>query len=122
MLLRLTPNETLPLHEQIAHALREGILNGSVTDGERLPTAKALGDSLGVSLHTVLRAYQALRDAGLLELRRGRGAIVTALPEPTRDSATAILDDAVNRLNSLGLPPETVLALFRSRLERAQIS
>lgn len=97
-------------------------MNGSVTDGERLPTAKALGDSLGVSLHTVLRAYQGLRDAGLIELRRGRGAVVTALPEPTRDSATRILDDAVNRLNSLGLPPETVLALFRSRLERAQTS
>ena len=119
MLLRLTPNETVPLHEQIARAVREGILNGSITDGERLPSAKALGDSLGVSLHTVLRAYQALRDAGLIELRRGRGAVVTALPEPVRTSATRILDEAVERLSALALPPETVLALFRSRLEGA---
>jgi DNA-binding transcriptional regulator YhcF (GntR family) len=122
VLIRLTPNETLPLHEQIAHAVREGILNGSVADGERLPTAKALGESLGVSLHTVLRAYQALRDAGLIDLRRGRGAVVTALSEPSRVKATRILDEAARHLNELGLPPETVLALFRSRLERAQIS
>ncbi|MDN3459885.1 GntR family transcriptional regulator [Rhodococcus sp. APC 3903] len=122
MLIRLTPNENMPLHEQIAHAVRDGILNGSVADGERLPSAKALGESLGVSLHTVLRAYQALRDAGLIDLRRGRGAVVTALSEPSRAKATRILDEAVCHLNELGLPPETVLALFRSRLERAQIS
>ncbi|AIY00155.1 hypothetical protein ART_0556 [Arthrobacter sp. PAMC 25486] len=120
MLIRLTPNEALPLHEQIAQALREGILNGSIRDGERLPSAKALGDSLDVSLHTVLRAYQGLRDEGLIELRRGRGAVVTAVPESTRDSAAKILDDAINQLKGLELPAETILGLFRSRLESTQ--
>lgn len=122
MLIRLVPNEALPLHEQIAHAVREAILSGTVSNGERLPTAKALGDSLGVSLHTVLRAYQTLRDAGLIELRRGRGAVVTALPEQTRESAAQILGEAASRLKELGLAPETALALFRTQLERAQPS
>ena len=117
MLIRLTPNDDAPLHEQIAAAVRQGILDGSLTDGERLPAAKALGASLGVSLHTVLRAYQDLRDQGLIELRRGRGAVVVAPAPAAREHALQILDDAAGQLAGLGLSTETILALFRRRLD-----
>lgn len=62
-------------------------------NGERLPAAKALGESLGVSLHTVLHAYQDLRHQGLIELRRGRGAGVIAPETATREHAARILDE-----------------------------
>lgn len=85
-------------------------------NGERLPTAKALGESLGVSLHTVLHAYQDLRHQGLIELRRGRGAGVIAPETATREHAARILDEAARQLAGLGLSTETTLALFRQRL------
>ncbi|WAP52060.1 GntR family transcriptional regulator [Arthrobacter sp. ATA002] len=119
MLIRLIPDPGSPLHEQIAAAVRAGILDGSLADGERLPAAKALGESLGVSLHTVLHAYQDLRDQGLIELRRGRGAVVIAPAPATRENALRILDDAASQLAVLGLSAETILALFRQRLDRS---
>lgn len=116
MLIRLAPNSSSALHEQVARALRTAILDGDVRNGERLPSARALADSLEISFHTVLRAYQELRDENLIELRRGRGAVVTGLSEPARTAASDILDDAASRLASLGIAPETIVAMLRQRL------
>lgn len=78
MLLRLDPTGNLPLYLQIAAAVRRAIREGEVSEGDRLPATRDLAMSLGVNMHTVARAYGILREEGLLEVRRGRGATVTA--------------------------------------------
>ncbi|MDN5849870.1 MAG: tyrosine-type recombinase/integrase, partial [Nitrococcus sp.] len=52
--------------ERLAVDLRQQILDGVYADGEHLPGIKAMGEKLGLSSSTVHRAYQLLRQWGLL--------------------------------------------------------
>jgi GntR family transcriptional regulator len=69
------------LYEQVAGEIRRAIADGEAKPGERLPPAKDLAAVLDVNTNTVLRALRLLRDEGLLEFRRGRGASVAGTPE-----------------------------------------
>lgn len=83
-----TSRTSLP--DQIAGCVRRGIADGELVVGERLMPAQQLADALSVDRNTVLAAYRQLRDAGVLEFRRGRGVrIVEDAPAHAEVSTAA---------------------------------
>jgi GntR family transcriptional regulator len=112
MLIRVDPASSIPLFEQLAATIRSEVLREAISVGERLPAARDLATSLDINVHTVLRSYQLLRDEGLIELRRGRGAVVT---DRARDYAAlaAVLPQLVAEAKRLELTPEALTALIR---------
>lgn len=93
MLIRIDPRAPEPIYAQIEREVRRAVASGKVLEGERLPAARDLATSLDVNMHTVLRAYTELRDAGVIDLRRGRGAVVLA-----QKAAAPQVDEAVEQL------------------------
>lgn len=117
MLFRVDPASSVPLGDQIAGSVRGAIADGTVNPGDRLPAARALADSLGVNVHTVLRGYQRLREEGLIELRRGRGAVV--VPGPVSPGRAKILErvrELVDEARELGMSEEELMSMVRLRL------
>ncbi|MEU7029260.1 GntR family transcriptional regulator [Streptomyces sp. NPDC015232] len=117
MLFRVDPASAVPLGDQIAACVRGALADGSAEPGERLPAARELAESLGVNVHTVLRGYQRLREEGLIELRRGRGAvIVPGAQAPDRAQLVERLRALVGEARRLGLSDEEFLDLARGSL------
>ena len=90
------------LQDQIAASVRRGVVNGELPIGEQLPPAAELAAALSVDRNTVLAAYRELRDEGVLEFRRGRGARVTSegpALSPVIEAARALITTA--RLHGL---------------------
>ena len=116
MLFRLDPSGTESLSTQLASQIRSAAARGELAPGTRLLSARDLAASLGVNLHTVLKAYQDVRDEGLLELRRGRGAVMTDASRDVRRLREAI-DGAVAIARELGVSPTTTLALVKEALQ-----
>ena len=115
MLLRLDPSSGLPLYHQLSAALRRAIRDREVGPGDRLPAARELAASLGVNMHTVLRAYQQLRDEGLLELRRGRGAVVREGAAIEAGIGSLVADLAAEAARQ-GIGADEVVAMIREEM------
>ena len=92
MLIRITPQAPEPIYLQIAREVRRALSAGQLSTGDRLPAARELASSLDVNMHTVLRAYADLRDDGVIELRRGRGAVVVQAPTTPDEVSSAVRD------------------------------
>ncbi|MDT0266273.1 GntR family transcriptional regulator [Streptomyces sp. DSM 44915] len=117
MLFRVTTDSPVPLGEQIAACVRGAVAEGAARPGERLPPARSLAESLGVNVHTVLRGYQRLRDEGLVELRRGRGTVITSRADAAgRARLLTLAAGLVAEARALGLSDHEVLGLVESQL------
>lgn len=110
MLVTINADSSRPLFDQVASSVRIDILAGRLAPGDRLPAARDVAEALDINQHTVLRAYQQLRDEGLVDLRRGRGAVVSASAAPLADLAQDVAA-LVRRATALGVSPTTLAAL-----------
>jgi GntR family transcriptional regulator len=102
-----------PLADQIAAQIRAGVVAGTLAGGDRLPPARELAAGLGVNMHTVLRAYAALRDEGLIELRRGRGASVSRDASPATTRLLELARDLLAEGRRLDMSADDVAELIR---------
>jgi DNA-binding transcriptional MocR family regulator len=71
------------LYVALAGALRAAIERGELPAGTVLPPERELAQRLHVSRTTVVGAYRALKDEGLLDSRQGRGTWVLGPTPPT---------------------------------------
>ncbi len=72
----LNNNSSKPLHQQLYEQLRQAILTGRLTPGERIPSTRFLAESLSISRFTVTTSYEQLLSEGYLETVTGSGTFV----------------------------------------------
>ncbi len=71
-------DDSVPIYLQLRSTVMQRILNGSLTEGEAVPSVRQVAADEKINPITVSKAYQMLVDEGLLEKRRGLGMFVQA--------------------------------------------
>ncbi|MNB80240.1 HTH-type transcriptional repressor YtrA [compost metagenome] len=76
MFIELDLQSETPIYTQLVDQIVEGIACGALQPGEQLPSIRSLAEDLGINLHTVNKAYNLLKQEGLLQVHRKTGVIV----------------------------------------------
>jgi GntR family transcriptional regulator len=106
--------------EQVKHAVETGALR----PGEQLPGIRPLAEELVINPNTVAKAYRELEHEGVIELRHGAGAFVSA-GAPVRTATDALrgaqmlVAGLLARLRARGLTEPEIRRLFEAELARA---
>jgi GntR family transcriptional regulator len=107
--------DDLPIWRQIKDRVLAAILDGSIKEGEPLPSVRQVALDLQVNPLTVSKAYQELADDGIVERRRGLGMFVIEGAQKSLGASerAAFLRDewplVVTRIKRLGLSAKELL-------------
>ena len=112
-------DEGAPLFVQIAGRLADDIADGSLAEGERVPSTNELAAFYRINPATAAKGLNLLADDGLLEKRRGIGMFVASgarkqLLAQRRDQfASRYVEPLLTEAARLGIGTDEVLALVR---------
>lgn len=67
-----------PIYSQISSQIKTLILDGTLKEGDALPSMRNLAMQLRISVITTKRAYEELERDGFIESHTGRGSFVKA--------------------------------------------
>jgi len=119
-MIKIDRNSSVSVSEQLAEQLRYRIASGVFKVNDVLPATRSLAAQLGISFHTVRKAYQILVDEGILRSQRGSGYQVMAraplTSEERLERGASIVQEALQRLVGLGLDENDIEYLVEEQL------
>lgn len=69
-------NSDEALYLQLRNQIILGIAMDRFHEGESLPSVRSLADMIGINMHTVNKAYTALKQEGYVKVDRRKGAVI----------------------------------------------
>jgi len=121
LLLKPNPSSGVPIYLQLMEQVKHAIETGALRPGEQLPGIRPLAEELVMNPNTVAKAYRELEHQGVIELRHGAGAFVSATAQPKKvtdkvRAGQAIVAEAVEKLHKRGVTDEEIRRLFEAQL------
>ena len=121
MLLRPNPSSGVPIYLQLMEQVKHSVETGALRPGEQLPGIRPLAEELVINPNTVAKAYRELEHEGIIELRHGAGAFVSANGRTRKVTDTmragqTLVGGTVERLRARGVTDEEIRRLFEAAL------
>lgn len=110
-----------PIFKQIVDSVGQAIVSGELTEGEQLPSVRALGMQLSINPNTVAKAYAELTSMGLVDARQGLGLFVSAPKQTLSNSERkkrlqSAVHHCINDVMHLHFSDEEILRAMKNNL------
>jgi DNA-binding transcriptional regulator YhcF (GntR family) len=115
---RLDATARTPLFDQLRTQIIDGIREGRLAAGTRLPTVRDLAARLGLAVNTVARTYRELETAGMVETRRRLGTFVCGV-DPGDAAMVAAARTFVDSARALGIGPDQAVRYVKTAFGRS---
>ena len=106
----------MPIYLQILQYIKRGIIAGTITNGDELPSRRMLSALLGVNPNTVQKAYRMLEDEGLISSHSGAKSYMVLNEETVARVRVQLLEgDAIGivlSMKQMGLSKAEAIALL----------
>ncbi|QTM97947.1 GntR family transcriptional regulator [Sediminibacillus dalangtanensis] len=76
MLINIDLQANEPIYEQLKNQIMIRIARKELKPGDGLPSVRRFAADLGINLHTVNKAYQQLKQEGLILIHRQKGVVI----------------------------------------------
>ena len=76
MIIKIDFNSEEAIYVQLRNQIILGIATSQLQEGDSLPSVRQLADEIGINMHTVNKAYTVLKQEGIIQLDRRRGAVI----------------------------------------------
>lgn len=106
-----------PIYDQIYSQIKTLILNGTLKEGDLLPSMRLLAKELRISVITTKRAYEELEQQGFIETVPGKGCFVghtnlELIKEEHLKAVESSLSEAVRHSHLADLPLNELISLL----------
>lgn len=106
-----------PIYEQIYTQIKDMIINGTLKEGEMLPSIRGLAKDLRISVITTKRAYDELEREGYVNTVAGKGCFVAGTNrELIREEYLKKIEEHMQAIRQLavgcGLTGEELVEMF----------
>ena len=121
MIFRPNPALGVPIYVQLMEQVKHAIETGALRPGEQLPGIRPLAEELVINPNTVAKAYRELEHEGVIELRQGTGAFISAnvrakkAADKTR-AGQAMVAATIAKLRASGMSDEEIRRLVEAEL------
>lgn len=83
--IRLSKESKTPIYHQIEEQIKAMIAGGQLSEGDSLPSIRALSKELEISVITTRRAYLDLEHQGFIKTTQGKGTFVASIDRKKKE-------------------------------------
>ncbi|MDO4811877.1 MAG: GntR family transcriptional regulator [Eubacteriales bacterium] len=112
-----TLHDGSPIYSQIIRHIKQGMVAGTVVDGDEMPSRRILSALLGVNPNTVQKAYHLLEEESLISSRSGAKSYISLtdkhLERIKQEMVSGVVKELVSTVKRMGVSYDEAEALLR---------